>query len=310
MRTNKRILSQFQRDVLNRFYLYLKSKRYSISTVKTYTFLVADFIEFVGDKPLHTITKDEIDSYLMTDFVPKQYSISTQRQLISALKLFKTMNPELGYDSLELTRPKRSKKLPIVLSKMEIINLIVSTKNLKHRIMIAMLYSCGLRISELLQLKLSDVNLERKQVFVNLGKGRKDRYIVLSESMIPLIQNYLFTYAPNFYFIENNQGKQYSASSVRKFLKKSCKLANITKPVTPHTLRHSYATHLLENGVNLRHIQMLLGHANPETTMSYTHVTKRDVLNVKSPLDYIIEDMKTMGDIHTKKVSISRNITG
>jgi len=137
-----------------------------------------------------------------------------------------------------------------------------------------------------------------------MGKGRKDRYIVLAESYLPLLKNYLATYTPQTYFCEGALGTPYSAASVRKFLSRSCKKAGIRKHVTPHTLRHSYATHLLENGIDLRYIQELLGHSKPETTMIYTHVAKKDLLDIKSPLDIAISRIIDSG-YNPKKVIIS-----
>lgn len=185
----------------------------------------------------------------------------------------------------KLPRPSRSRYLPIVLSKEEVVDLLRATKNLKHRTIIAMLYSAGLRISEALNLELKDIDVDRRQLHIKNAKGRKDRFVVLAESFIPLYKNYYMTYSPRNYFIEGPDYKKYTAGSIRNFLKQSCKLANIGKRVTPHTLRHSYATHLIENGVGLRYVQDLLGHSKPETTMIYTHVAKKDLLQIQSPLD-------------------------
>jgi len=142
-----------------------------------------------------------------------------------------------------------------------------------------------------LSLKLEDLQIQRKQILIKRAKGRKDRYVTLADSFMPLLQNYLMTYEPKIYFVEGREGKAYSASSVRKFLLQSCKAAKISRKVTPHTLRHSYATHLLENGVGLRYIQELLGHSKPETTMIYTHVARKDLIDIKSPLDYAVEQL-------------------
>ena len=197
--------------------------------------------------------------------------------------------PHSKINTLKLTRPKVSRKLPSVLSQNEILNILAVTKNLKHRTAIAFLYSCGLRISELLSLKLENINIDRKQVHIKMSKGRKDRYIGLADSIIPLLRNYIVTYSPKFYFIEGIAGEKYSADSIRKVLKRSSKSASIQKNVTPHTLRHSYATHLLENGVDIRYIQTLLGHSKPETTMIYTHIKRTDLLSISNPLDLALK---------------------
>ena len=280
-----RKISDKNKDVIRDFVKYLKGKRYSESTVKTYFTLIADFIEFVNDIPLNTLTHKNVERYLESVFVPKGYSISTQRQFISALKVFVVFYEDCPIDNLKLMRPKKSHSLPTVLSKEEVIDLLKCTKNLKHRAILAMIYAAGLRISELINLKLFDIDIDRRQVVVKNGKNRKDRNIILAKSIIPLITNYLTTYSPTIYFTEGLKGTKYSAGSVRKFLRQGSKIAGIKKHVTPHTLRHSYATHLLENGIDLRYIQELLGHAKPETTMIYTHVSKKDLLNIESPLE-------------------------
>ena len=146
-----------------------------------------------------------------------------------------------------------------------------------------LLYSSGLRIGEVTSLLLKNIDILRRQIKVEGGKGRKDRFVVLANTFLPLLQNYLSTFKPAFYFVEGTEGKKYSQSSIRKFLFKSVQKAGISKKVTPHTLRHSYATHLLENGVGLRHIQELLGHAKPETTMIYTHVAKKRFTGYTEP---------------------------
>lgn len=286
-----RDLTKGNKALLNSFYVYLRGKRYSKNTILTYSFFVADFIEFNNNKPLKDLTIKDVERFIETVFIKKNYSISSQRQFISAIKQFIVFYPETNIDNLALTRPSRSKILPTVLSQEEMITIIQCTKNLKHRAILALIYSTGLRIGELLKLKLVDLQIQRKQLFVKQAKGRKDRYVTLADSFMPLLQNYLMTYKPQVYFVEGAIGKPYSASSIRKFLSRSCKAANINRRITPHTLRHSYATHLLESGVGLRHIQELLGHVKPETTMIYTHVARKDLLEIKSPLDYAIEQL-------------------
>lgn len=300
-----RNLNKGQRELLNNFYKYLKGKRYSPSTVQTYSFFIADFIEFQQHKPIETLTVRDVELFIETVFIKRNYSISTQRQFISAVKQFIVFYPHTNISNLALTRPKKSKILPSVLSPEEIIALIQHTKNLKHRAVLTLMYSAGLRIGELLNLKLTDFNLNRKQIHIKKGKGRKDRYVTLADSFIPLLKNYITTYKPKIYFVEGPNGKSYSASSIRKFLLRSCKHAGIKRKITPHTLRHSYATHLLENGVGLRHIQELLGHAKPETTMIYTHVARKDLLEITSPLDLAVHQL-SKSDKAEQKFLLSR----
>ncbi|MCB4809641.1 site-specific integrase [Tamlana sp. 62-3] len=287
-----RQLNDANRKLLNNFYKYLKGKRYSDSTVNTYSQLVADFVEFYNNEAIETLNNRSVEHYIETIYVKRNYAINTQRQFISAMKLFVVFYQNSQINDLELQRPKKARILPNVLSYVEVIRLLQVTKNLKHRMVIALIYSSGLRISELINLKVADLEIDRRQIFIKNAKGKKDRYVSLAESVLPLLKNYLMTYEPKNYLIEGQNGLAYSDSSIRKFLKQSCKLANIKKLVSPHTLRHSYATHLLEQGVNLRHIQELLGHARPETTMVYTHVARKDLLDIQSPLDKVVSQLK------------------
>ncbi len=303
----KRNISEENKVVIRNYVKYLKGKCYSESTVKTYFTFVADFFNYIQNTPLNELTNRHVEKFIEDVFIPKKYSVSTHRQLISAIKLFKAFYPDCQIEELDLKRPKRSIILPIVLSKEEIIDLLRYTRNLKHRAVLAMIYSAGLRISELLNLELSHIDIDRRQITIKNSKGRRDRNIILAKSFIPLMQNYLMSYEPKFYFVEGKPNHKYSAESVRSFLKRSCKNAKITKRVTPHTLRHSYATHLLENGIDLRYIQELLGHAKPETTMIYTHVSKKDLLNIESPLDIAVKNI-TRNQNNNNNVRLSGNL--
>lgn len=300
----KRNLTDAEKKLMNNFFLYLKGKRYSKSTIQTYTFFVADFISFNTKTPLKELNNRNVELFIEKVFIERNYSISSQRQFISALKIFVVFYKHTQINDLELERPKKSRKLPSVLSQEEVLRIIQCTLNLKHRAILALIYSCGLRISELINLKLVDFHIDRKQLIVKNGKGRKDRYVSLADSFIPLLSNYYYSYKPKSFFVEGQKGGKYSAESVRKFLKNSCRRANIQKNVTPHTLRHSYATHLLENGVDIRYIQLLLGHSKPETTMIYTHVKRKDLMKIQNPLDIALQKIKKT-DNHNEKVLLS-----
>ena len=305
--TFKRNLTKFQKKLLNGFYLYLKGKRYSTSTIQTYTFFLADFVNFHSAIQLDNLTNRNVEEFIEVVFMERSYSVSTQRQFISAVKIFTSYYPQTKINNLVLERPKKSRKLPNVLSQEEVLDIIRCTQNLKHRAIIALIYSCGLRISELINLKLEDFHIERKQLIIKEGKGRKDRYVSLADSFLPLLSNYYTSYKPTFYFVEGPKGGKYSAGSVRQFLKRSCLRAQIRKIVTPHTLRHSYATHLLENGVDIRYIQSLLGHARPETTMIYTHVKRKDLMKIQNPLDTALQKL-TDTEKQQGNVLLSRRI--
>ena len=301
-----REISEENKEIIRAYTKYLKGKCYSESTVKTYFTFVADFFDYIKDTPISTLNNRDIEKFLEDVFIPRKYSISTHRQFISAIKLFKAFYPECKIEEIELKRPKKSRILPTVLSKEEVIDLLRYTKNLKHRAVLAMIYSAGLRISELLNLELSHIDVDRRQLTVKNSKGRRDRNIILAQSFIPLMQNYLMSYNPKTYFVEGKPFQRYSAESIRSFLHRSSKIARITKRVTPHTLRHSYATHLLENGIDLRYIQELLGHAKPETTMIYTHVSKKDILKIESPLDLAVKSLVNT-DKNNNNIRLSGN---
>ena len=286
-RTSRNITEE-NKDIIRAYVRYLKGKRYSDSTIRVYFGFIADFVDYLKNKDFKTLVNRDVELFIEDVFVARKMSISSQRQFISAVKSFADFYPECSINPEGLIRPSKSRYLPTVLSQEEVVDLIRSSKNLKHRAVITMIYSSGLRVGELIDLELRNINIDRKQIFVKNGKGRKDRYVMLANTFMPLLRNYVMTYRPEKYFVEGPKGEKYSASSIRKFLHNYAKRANITKRVTPHTLRHSYATHLLENGIGLRHIQELLGHSKPETTMIYTHVAKKDLLEIESPLDNII----------------------
>ena len=297
-------LSATDKKTLWEFVRYLRGKRFSESTVKTYYFFILNFVRFKS-KPNQELTKRDYELYL--EFITDQnYSVSSHRQCVSALKHFSVLFIPKEEIDFVLLRPKKSRNLPNVLSQAEIIDILRCTKNLKHRLVLGLLYSSGLRIGELLSLRVKDLNIDRKQLFVHSGKGKKDRVSILSEGILPLLSNYLMSYKPTYFLIEGHDGNKYSAESVRAFLKTSCKRAGIKKRVTPHMLRHSFATHMMEDGIDVRYIQELLGHSRPETTMIYTHVSRQDLLEIKSPLDNALNKLSASYK-NNKKVLLSRN---
>lgn len=302
-------LSETNKTRLKQYRNYLEGQRLSQSTVNTYSTFITLMLEYLKETPLHEIDNEKIRLFVEHIIPKKNYGISTHRQLISAVKHFGQLFKETNIEGLDLTRPKKSQFLPSVLSQQEIIDLLRSTTNLKHRATLALLYSAGMRISEIIQLELHQIDIDRRQINIKQAKGRKDRNVMLAESFIPLLANYVATYRPKKYFIEGVDGSLYSPTSIRAFLKKSCQRAGIRKRVTPHTLRHSYATHLIENGVGLRHVQELLGHSKPETTMIYTHVAQKDLLSIKSPLDTAVSKL-LRSDKTQQNLSLSRNLKG
>jgi integrase/recombinase XerD len=263
----------------------LQVMRYSPSTLLVYKHAFEEFINYYPAKKIDDITEPEIVAYTHYLVRERGISASTQNQAINAIKFYyeKVMGGSRKFYQLE--RPLKEMKLPSVLSIEEIQAMIRATLNLKHKTMIMMCYSAGLRISELLNLKLSNVDSDRMQIHIKGAKEKKDRYTLLSEKLLPLLRDYYKEYRPKEYLFEGEGGGQYSARSMQAVVKEALLRANVKKEASVHTLRHSFATHLLENGTDLRYIQSLLGHGSSKTTEIYTHVTSKALTGIKSPLD-------------------------
>lgn len=295
-------LSKETLEKINNYKRYLKSIRYSERTVENYVDMVSSFLGFCAPEKIEEIVKEDLERFNYEHIVKNNYSVSYQRQVVSALKLFFARIPNRKMNISELERPQRSFRLPTVLSEEEIMSILKFTPNIKHKCILACLYSSGLRISELLNLRIRDIDVQRMQIMVRKGKGDKDRVVGLSKFFLIILKRYAEAYKPVEYLFNGEDGGKYSAESTRKILRRACEKAGITKKVTPHVLRHSYATHMLENRVDLRYIQELLGHRSPNTTMIYTHVAKKKLSEVKSPLDIILEkqifEQKQIGKEH------------
>jgi site-specific recombinase XerD len=195
----------------------------------------------------------------------------------------------------EVRRPRKDKKLPIVLSKEEVAKILSSVDNIKHRAMLMLAYSAGLRVGEIVRLKIEDIDSERMLIHIKGSKGRKDRYTLLSEMALQTLRGYWRQYKPDKWLFEGARAGRYiSTRTVDKILEHACERADIKKDVSVHTLRHSFATHLLEGGTDLRYIQELLGHQSSKTTEIYTHVSTKSIGKIKSPLDTL--NLKKGGD--------------
>ena len=272
--------------LLDDFVQLLIIKRYSERSVKVYKSAVQKFISLLNINA-EQITRKDIDSYINMRLNEEKISLSTQKQIIGALKLFFNTYLDKGIEIDYLYPDRSEKKLPNVLSKEEVRSILNSIENLKHKAIITCIYSSGLRISELIDLKIEDIDSKRMLIKVRQAKGNKDRYVPLSIKLLELLRNYYREYKPKDYIFEGQNSSQYSTTSIRKVLKKALRKCNIKKAVTVHTLRHSYATHLLENGTDIRIIQELMGHNSIKTTQIYLHVSHYDLNKVKSPLDDI-----------------------
>ena len=265
----------------------LKVMRYSQSTVNVYTHFFRAFIQYYHDKPLDSITKEEIQQYLLHLIRTKNIAVSTQNQVINAIKFYYEQVNSLERTYYFIDRPKKELKLPKVLSKEEVLRLLQETKNIKHKAMLSLIYSGGLRIGELLNLRVEDIDSDRMLINILGGKGKKDRTTLLSVTILPLLRSYYITYKPQNWLFEGPGHKQYSPSSLRNIFMRAKARAKIFKNITPHSLRHSFATHLLEKGTNLRYIQKLLGHSSSKTTEIYTHVCTTNLTDITSPFDLL-----------------------
>lgn len=266
----------------------LTRMRYSSATVANYVIQFRKFLEHIYPTPAEEITEKHIHDYLHYLIQTKHVSISTQNQAINSIKFYLEQVMEGERRVYYAERPRKEWKLPTVLSEPEIRALFFHTENVKHRAIMFLLYSAGLRMSELLRLKWTDIDVDRKMIYVRSAKGMKDRVTVLSDIANQYLQFYREQYDPKHWVFEGSPGVQYSPRSVNSIIKRNAFRAGIEKKVSAHTLRHSFATHLLEGGTDLRYIQALLGHESSRTTERYTHVTRRGFDKLRSPLDNLL----------------------
>jgi len=254
----------------------LKLRNFSDKTIKSYLFSVKKFLEYAESKGLN----ENIFKEYILEKLERQNSSTVSKDLF-AIKFFfeKILNHKVN-----IPNPKRNKTLPTILTLEEIKKLIDSTDNIKHTIILKLLYGCGLRVSEIINLKKEDLNFKENLIKVNLGKGKKDRFVKIPESIKEELKDYCNLISSKFLFPSNRGGKL-TVKSIQKIVSNNGKKAKIKKRVYPHLLRHSFATHLLEQGTDLRIIQKLLGHSSIKTTQIYTQISQASIKNIKSPLD-------------------------
>lgn len=285
--TDGPILDRAQEQALRMLEQKLSLKGYSVNTRKSYRQQFKQFLEFYSQYHPLDINEADIRNYLLYLAEKRKLSKSMQNMAINAIKFFYEKVAMQERRVYHLDRPARDKILPEILSEGEVMRIFEAAGNLKHRCMLMLTYSAGLRRSEVLNLRVGDVQLERNVVFIKGGKGKKDRQSILAQSLVPLLESYLREYDPGFYFFEGRGGQRYSETTLRVVLKEACEKAGIKRRVNLHMLRHSFATHLLEAGTPTRYIQELLGHESPKTTEIYAQVTKFGMQQVRSPLDHI-----------------------
>jgi integrase/recombinase XerD len=280
------MLDDAKRSDVLKFKYWMKQRRYSDNTIKTYTDALKIFFRFFHNKPKHKINNKDLQHFNNEYIIANKYSVTYQSQVINAVKLFYKRIEEKELDIEKIDRPRKVYKLPNVLSQQEIAAILKASKNIKHKSMLSVIYSCALRRGELLNLKPADVDSKRNLLIIRNAKGYKDRVAPLSDKIIEMLRIYYKEYKPKTWLFEGwHVGEKYSEESLSHVLKKSLSLTKIKKPVSLHWLRHSCATHMLENGVDLRYIQEILGHKSSKTTEIYTHVTNKSLQKIKSPFD-------------------------
>ncbi|MFC5196570.1 site-specific tyrosine recombinase/integron integrase [Bizionia hallyeonensis] len=265
------------------YLLKLELKRYSNNTVRNYVSCFEAFINYYDTQDPINLNEMDVRKYLQK-LIQEGKSNSYINLAVNSIKFFYETVHGMPNRFYSIERPRKEKQLPEVLSKENIIKIIKNTNNIKHKCIVGLLYSSGLRRSELLNLSVTDIDSKRMVVKINNAKGKKDRISILSPSLLKDLQDYYREYRPKTYLFEGQKGKKYSATSVLKIVSSAAKRAGIVKKVTPHMLRHSFATHLLENGTDIRHIQLLLGHSSTKTTEIYTHVANRSFMEIKDLL--------------------------
>jgi integrase/recombinase XerD len=263
----------------------LKLKAYSANTAKVYLGEFSQLLFILKNHSVNALTPERLKSYLLYCVNELKLSEAHLHSRLNALKFYfeQVLLKEKFF--VEIPRPKSKSTLPKVLSTKDIQKLFDVTTNPKHKLMLQLCYGMGLRVSEIVKLKITDIDSKRMQVLIENAKGKSDRYVNLPESVLTLLRNYYKTYKPNYFLFEGQHGGEYSIRSVQAVFKNGMRLAKINKPVGIHSLRHSYATHLLEYGTDMAFIQKLLGHSDMKTTMIYAKISKKEIQKIKSPLD-------------------------
>jgi len=260
---------------------------YSQNTLRSYRAEIISFLSYFESRKLSGVTKQEIEAYVHMLITKYKISETKQNIIINAIKFYYEKVEGCPREYYDIQRPKKSKSLPNVLDTSEISRIINSPTNLKHKAILYTIYSAGLRISEVTRIRIEDIHSENGYIFIKGSKGKKDRKTVLSKKLILLLRRYYVEFKPAYWLFEGQDGGRYSTTSIQKIFRKATKVTNINPWATPHTLRHSFATHLLQNGTNLRYVQSLLGHSSSKTTEIYTHVMDINNKAIVSPLDLI-----------------------
>ena len=264
----------------------LKLKGYSDNTIKTYQNEFGQFLVALKNNSVEECSSEKIRSYMLYCYEHLRLTENTLHSRINALKFY--FEQVLHRDKMffkEIPRPKKHLQLPKTIHASDIKKMFDVTTNLKHNTMLKLCYGMGLRLSEIINIKITDIDSQNMQVFIARSKGKKDRYVNLPQSILEQLRDYYKEFRPQKYLFEGQNGGQYAKRSLQNVFKNALRKAGINKEVGIHSLRHSYATHLLEQGTDIRFIQELLGHRDIKTTLIYTNVSNDSIRNIKSPLD-------------------------
>lgn len=271
---------------LQAFKQELEVSGYTEATIKTYLSTLALFFKTLEDFSIEKVDENIVEKYICNEIKEKNISQSYQKNILGSIKLFYKLmfNKKL---SLSHLYPKNVEyPLPEYLSQDDIITMLNLVENLKHKSVISILYGCGLKVNELVSLKISDFDAKSGMISVTPPNG-KDRYLMLPKTVLPILREYFLQYKPSIFLFEGNRDNKYSARSVQQIVKKAAAHAKISRLVTPHTLRHSFAVHLIENGIDIRYIQDLLGHNSLISTQIYMHISDMKKRKIQSPLDFL-----------------------
>ncbi len=267
-------------------------KGYSENTVNSYRSELTYFFKYFESFDLRVVTKEQIESYIFHLITKYNIGESKQNITINAIKFYYESVLGMPREYYNIQRPKKADSLPNTLSAEEVYKVINSPKNLKHKAILYTIYAAGLRVSEIINLRVKDIHSDDGYIFIKGAKGKKDRKTVLSDTLLVLLRRYYVSFKPSYWLFEGQSGEQYSLRSISVIYRRAQEEAGVNPWSTPHTLRHSFATHLLENGENLRNIQVLLGHESSKTTEIYTHVVGVNKNKIMNPLDIMMNKYK------------------
>ncbi|MDI6767950.1 MAG: tyrosine-type recombinase/integrase [Bacteroidota bacterium] len=267
----------------------MRLRNYSHKTIKSYVSNLRSFVKYFQPKHPREVNEGDIRLYLLHLIEEKKFTASTVNQVFNALRFLYIKLYKMPFTIGSLPRPKKEKQLPVILSQEEVVKILDAVDNLKHKTLLMLIYSAGLRVGEVVRLKIADIDSQRKLIYLKSTKGKKDRYTILSDVALATLRKYYKEYKPKEYLFEGAEGRRHIAErSVQNVFERAIKTAGIRKQATVHSLRHSFATHLLESGTDLRYIQELLGHSSSKTTEIYTHVSKKSLGKIISPLDTVL----------------------